>query len=105
MNWYRTSKLSYPYYIAISYEGRFVGMAPTQIKGTPMEKVWDRGGMGTGKKIKFEIKSSSAKTLLEEINKLGYNIKDQEVEFYIIRSPNSSRERLSLIEIDKLSRS
>lgn len=116
MNWYKKAQNQqndkngvnipgYPYYLAISREGRLKGQAPMNIKFVPsLVREWDRGGFGTGTKA-TEFKGYSAQEVLNQLKMRHINPAFDAVDFYIVRRPNSSRERLQYAMILDMARS
>jgi len=83
----------YPYYLAIHSEGRLKGQYPNEIGFVPnLRKQWDKGGFGTGKKT-TEFKSENVDDLLMQLQQRHINPRF-DVDFYVVRRPNSHRERM-----------
>jgi len=95
MNWYKTAQApGYPYYLAEVREGRFKGMYPPEIAVVPsLKRQWDRGGFGMGTRS-TEIEDASARSLMDKLRRMGKDPRFDDVEIYIVRAPNSPRERV-----------
>lgn len=92
MTWYSEKQGGkYPYYLAIHEEGRLKGQAPMEISLIPsLRQQWDRGGFGTGKKLR-EFRDTSPKDLVLQMQQAGINPRYDEVAFYEVKAPNSPR--------------
>ena len=79
----------YPYYLAQYQESRLHGNYPVGIKGVKsMERMVDRSvGM-----VHRELKSESIQDLLMQLKQKGIEPGYDDVHFYMVRAPNSSRE-------------
>jgi len=98
MNWYKQAQEKtkeipgYPYYLAIYREGRLKGQYPPGIRFVPqLERQWDKGGFGTGKKS-TEFKATDIKELLNQLKMKRINPSFDDVTFYVVRRPQSPRE-------------
>jgi len=93
-SWYKFSQQEYPYYVAVYREGRLMGQAPMEISMVPsLKRKWDSGGFGTGTKSE-EFRSSSIRDLLTQVRNRRIRPPYDNVEFYIVREPNSYREEI-----------
>lgn len=94
-NWYKLAQREYPYYIAVVWAGRYKGMYPEAIKYIPsMKRQWDRGGLGTGKKIAAEITGTNPVEIIDELRARHGITNGDDVDFYVVEAPNTSRRRL-----------
>jgi len=79
----------YPYYLAIYQESRMRGNYPAGVKGNKaLEKMVDRS-VGMAHR---ELKSESIQDLLNQLRQKGIEPAYDDVHFYMVRAPNSSRE-------------
>jgi len=86
--------VEYPYYIAERREGRLKGMAPPNIRAIPsLRRKWDGGGFGTGVRT-TEERAPNPRDLLDRLRSRNVNPQFDDVEFYVVRAPNSPRERI-----------
>jgi len=95
MNWYKES-MQTPYYIAVKTEGRLKGMYPAGIEHVPsMKRQWDKGGLGSGKKM-TEARGQNLEELLQDMNRKGIERQDMDVEYYVV---NHGRRRIRREEL------
>lgn len=105
MNWYKTAQSNYPYYIAVYYEGRLKGQYPPSIGMIPdMKRKWDRGDFGTGKTM-VELKDTTIQDLIGQLRAKGKDPRFDDVDFYIVRKPNSPREGIHYSRLIDMMRS
>jgi len=96
--------MNYPYYIAITSEGRFKGQYPASIAVVPsLRRQWDEGKFGTGKK-QTETVANSLPELIQKLQALGKNWRYDDVEMYQVLAHNSPRRRLRSHDVEALLR-
>ena len=97
------ARMTYPYYVAQTREGRFKGQYPSEIQFVPdMKRMWDQGKLGNGTTMR-EFRSSDFRDLLGQLRSAGFNPR-YDAEIYIIRRDGAPRERVRGNELDTLLR-
>ena len=91
---------TYPYYLAITYEGRFKGQYPAQLGMIPsLRNKWDSGGFGTGKRVAEELQDTKLQGLLNQLLQQGINWRYDDVDIYVVSAPGRPRQKMNSHEI------